>query len=183
MIAVFFADGFEEGEGIVPVDMLRRAGLEVKTISITNTNRVVGSHNIPVETDLTWDNFNAEDYDTLILPGGLRGTQNLTNFTALGETIRNHFTAGKLCCAICAAPSILGKLGLLNGKKYTCYPGFEDASFGGEYQDNYITHDGNIITARAMGASVEFAREIIKTLKPEGLATADEGVQYEQARN
>ncbi len=75
MIAVFFADGFEEGEAVVPVDMLRRAGLEVKTVSITNSRRVVGSHNIPVETDLSWDDFEAKDFDTLILPGGTRGTQ------------------------------------------------------------------------------------------------------------
>ena len=164
MIAIFFADGFEEGEAIVPTDMLRRAGLEVKTVSITDSNKVVGSHNITIETDLIWDEFSAEEYDTLILPGGLRGTENLTNFAPLGEAIKAHNEAGKLCCAICAAPSVLGKLGILSGKKYTCYPGFESDSFGGDYQDNYVTHDGNIITARAMGASVEFAREIIKTL-------------------
>ena len=178
MIAIFYADGFEEGEAIVPTDMLRRAGLEVKTVSITDSNTVVGSHNITVETDLIWDEFNAEEYDALILPGGLRGTENLTNFTPLGEALKAHNTAGKYCCAICAAPSILGKLGILSGKKYTCYPGFESDSFGGEYQDNYVTHDGNVITARAMGASVEFAREIIKTLKPEGLSQVDEGIQY-----
>ncbi len=179
MIAVFFADGFEEGEAVVPVDMLRRAGLEVKTVSITNSRRVVGSHNIPVETDLSWDDFEAKDFDTLILPGGTRGTQNLVNFTALGEVLKAHNSSNKLCCAICAAPSFFGKLGILSGRKYTCYPGFEDASFGGEYQNNYITHDQNIITARAMGASVEFAREIIKTLKPENLPQVEEGIQYE----
>ena len=179
MIAIFYADGFEEGEAIVPTDMLRRAGLEVKTVSITDSNKVVGSHNITIETDLIWDKFNPEEYDTLILPGGLRGTENLTNFTALGEALKNHHAAGKLCCAICAAPSLLGKLGILSGKKYTCYPGFESDSFGGEYQNNYVTHDGNIITARAMSASVEFAREIIKTLKPENLPRVDEGIQHE----
>ncbi len=179
MIAVFFADGFEEGEGIIPVDLLRRAGLEVKTVSITNSNQVVGSHNITVTTDLVWDEFAANDYDTLVLPGGLRGTENLTNFAPLHAVINNHFSSGKLCCAICAAPTLFGKLGILNGKNYTCFPGFEDASFGGSYQNTPLIHDGNIITGRAMNASVEFAREIIKVLKPEGLAQVEEGIQYE----
>jgi 4-methyl-5(b-hydroxyethyl)-thiazole monophosphate biosynthesis len=179
MIAVFFADGFEEGEGIVPVDLLRRAGLEVKTVSITDSNQVVGSHNITVETDLIWDEFEPENYDTLILPGGLRGTENLNNFAPLREAVKTHNSANKLCCAICAAPTIFGKLGILSCRKYTCFPGFEDASFGGEYQGGPVVHDGNIITARAMNASVEFAREIIKTLKPENLAQVEDGIQYE----
>lgn len=179
MIAIFYADGFEEGEAIVPTDMLRRAGLEVKTVSITNSNKVVGSHNIPVECDLAWDGFNAEDYDTLILPGGVRGTENLTSFTPLHEVLKACNASGKLCCAICAAPSLLGKLGILTNKKYTCYPGFEDGSFGGEYQNTPVVHDGNIITARAMNASVEFAREVIQTLKPEALPQVEEGIQYE----
>lgn len=133
MIAVFFADGFEEGEGIVPVDLLRRAGLEVKTVSITDSNQVIGSHNIPVTTDLIWDEFVASDYDALVLPGGLRGTENLSNFTPLHAVLNSHFTSGKLCCAICAAPTLFGKLGILNGKNYTCFPDLEDASFSGNY--------------------------------------------------
>lgn len=179
MIAVFFADGFEEGEGIVPVDLLRRAGLEVKTISITDSNQVIGSHNIPVTTDLIWDEFVASDYDTLVLPGGLRGTENLSNFTPLHAVLNSHFVSGKLCCAICAAPTLFGKLGILNGKNYTCFPGLEDASFGGNYQNTPLVHDGNIITGRAMNVSVDFAREIIKALKPESLAQVEEGIQYE----
>lgn len=179
MIAVFFADGFEEGEGIVPVDLLRRAGLEVKTISITDSNQVIGSHNIPVTTDLIWDEFVASDYDTLVLPGGLRGTENLSNFTPLHAVLNSHFASGKLCCAICAAPTLFGKLGILNDKNYTCFPGLEDASFGGNYQNTPLVHDGNIITGRAMNASVDFAREIIKALKPESLARVEEGIQYE----
>ena len=179
MIAIFYADGFEEGEAIVPTDMLRRAGLETRTVSITNSNKVVGSHSIPVECDLTWNDFKAEDYDTLILPGGLRGTENLTNFAPLQEVLKAHNASGKLCCAICAAPSLLGKLGILNGKKYTCYPGFESDSFGGTYQNTPVVHNDNVITARAMNASVEFAREIIKTLKPGALSQVEEGIQYE----
>lgn len=179
MIAVFFADGFEEGEGIVPVDLLRRAGLDVKTVSITDSNQVIGSHNIPVTTDLIWDEFVASDYDTLVLPGGLRGTENLSNFTPLHAVINSHFASGKLCCAICAAPTLFGKLGILNGKNYTCFPGLEDASFGVNYQNTPLVHDGNIITGRAMNASVDFAREIIKALKPEDLARVEEGIQYE----
>lgn len=182
MIAIFLADGFEEGEGIIPIDMLRRAGLDIKSFSITDSLEVTSSHNIKIRCDGIWTDFvnEQQNCDVIILPGGTKGSENLGSYAPLCGYIKEHNAEGKLCCAICAAPSVFGKNGILNGKDYTCFPGFESPDFGGNYINSSVEHDGNIITARAMGSSVDFAREIIKTLAPDKLQDVDYGTQYNQ---
>ena len=149
MIGVFLADGFEESEGIITIDLLRRAGFDVKTISITDNNVVTSSHKIKLFTDLVWDEFNNYEYDVLVIPGGKLGVSNLSNFNSLSDVLIKHNNNGCMIAAICAGPSILGNIGLLKDIKYTCYPGFEDDSFEGIYMNNSVSHDKNIITGRS----------------------------------
>lgn len=178
MIGIFLADGFEESEGIITIDLLRRAGFDVKTISITDNNMVISSHKIKLFTDLVWDEFDSFDFDVLVIPGGKLGVSNLSSFNELSDVLIKHNNDGRLIAAICAGPSILGNIGLLKDIKYTCYPGFESESFKGIYMNNGVSHDKNIITGRAMSYTVEFAREIIKTIDDKLLENVDEGIQY-----
>ncbi|MBE6129538.1 MAG: DJ-1/PfpI family protein [Erysipelotrichaceae bacterium] len=178
--AIYLADGFETCEGLITVDMLRRANVEVVTISIKDNNFVRSSHGIEMLTDDIFMETDPEDFDVLILPGGKKGTDNLEQFDDLREAVKAHFEAGKLTCAICAAPSILGHMGLLKDRKYTCFPTFEDPSYEGEYQQVPAVRDGNLITGRGMGATIEFAREIIKVIcDEETLRKVEYGIQYE----
>ena len=180
MIAIFLADGFEISEAVVPIDILRRANLDIKSFSITDSKEVTSSHGISVKCDGNWSDFEREmqDCSAIILPGGTRGSENLGNFTPLCNFVQRINSEAKLCCAICAAPAVFGKLGLLKDKTYTCFPGFESPDFGGNYTGNPVEHDNNLITGRAMNSSVEFAREIVGTLAPEKLENVDYGIQY-----
>ena len=180
MIGVFLVDGFEESEGIITIDLLRRAGFDVKTISITDNNVVTSSHKIKLFTDLVWDEFNNYEYDVLVIPGGKLGVSNLGNFNSLSDVLIKHNNNGGMIAAICAGPSILGNIGLLKDIKYTCYPGFEDDSFEGIYMNNSVSHDKNIITGRAMASTIEFAREIINSIDSSLLENVDEGIQYKK---
>ncbi len=166
-IALFLADGFEEIEGLTTVDMCRRAGIPVTTVSIMDTADIMGSHQIPVKADKLFDEIaDYGEFDMLVLPGGGLGTENLEKCEKLLELIRKADGEGKELAAICAAPRILGRLGLLNGKKATCYPGNEGHLTGAEYHPECkAVTDGRMITARGMGAAVEFAAEIITKLK------------------
>ena len=178
--AIFLADGFETCEGLITVDLLRRAGLTIDTVSIKDTTDVTTSHGVHLKTDHAWNEIDPASYDVLILPGGKLGTQNLEAYEPLREAIRRHTDENRLMCAICAAPSILGHMGLLKGKKYTCFPDFEDASYEGSYQMELAVRDGQLITGRGMGATIEFARTIIRTLCGEEVLTkVDRGIQYE----
>lgn len=177
--AIYLADGFETCEGLITVDLLRRANIEIETISIKDANFVRTSQGIDMLTDRIFMETDPSEYDVLILPGGKIGTANLEQFDALKEALRAHFEAGKLTCAICAAPSILGHMGLLKDRKYTCFPTFDD-DYGGEYQQELAVRDGNLITGRGMGATIEFAREILKVLTDEEtLKKVEYGIQYE----
>ena len=180
MIGVFLADGFEESEGIITIDLLRRAGFDVKTISITDSNTITSSHNIKLYSDLIWSEFNNYKFEVLVIPGGKLGVNNLSNFDKLKEVLINHNNNGGMIAAICAGPSILGNIGLLKEINYTCYPGFEGDSFEGNYMNNNICHDNNIITARAMSSTIEFAREIINSIDVNLLENVDEGIQYKK---
>lgn len=163
MIYVFLAEGFEETEAVTPIDMLRRCGKEVITVGVTGKT-VNGSHNIPVVCDITMDEVKTDSIEMLVLPGGLGGTKNLSADKRLAELITDCNSKGIFIGAICAAPSILGKMGLLKGKNAVCYPGFEDALEGARVCDVPSVRDGNIITARGAGASLEFSYELISAL-------------------
>lgn len=163
MIYVFLANGFEETEAITPIDMLRRCGKEVITVGVTG-KVVAGSHNIPVACDITIDETSTEGLEMIVLPGGMPGTKNLAANARVAELIRFCYDRNILIGAICAAPSVLGEMGLLDGKKAVCYPGFEDALKGAEVLTVPAVKDGNIITARGAGAALEFSYELISAL-------------------
>ena len=177
--AIFLADGFETCEGMITVDMLRRAQITVDLISMNNDLNVTTSHGIHLTAEKLFSETDPKDYDVLILPGGKLGTANLESCEPLKAALKEHLESGKLTCAICAAPSILGHMGLLAGKKYTCFPTF-DSEYGGEYQMELAVTDGNLITGRGMGATIEFARHILMKLTDEAtLEKVQNGIQYE----
>lgn len=169
MIYVFLANGFEECEALAPIDILRRAGFQLKTVGV-NSKTVVGSHNIPVICDITTDDVTFEDLEAVILPGGMPGTINLENDKTVQAAIDYASKNGLLISAICAAPSILGHKGLLNNKNATCFPGFEKDLLGAEYIDTAVVRDGNIITAKGAGVAFQFSFELLSYLKNEKTA-------------
>lgn len=171
MIYMFLAEGFEEVEALAPLDIIRRAGLEIKTVGV-GSKTVIGSHGIPVTADITVDELSDSTPDMVILPGGMPGTKNLDANEMVHKAIADAVKNGSYLCAICAAPMILGKLGLLVGKKATCFPGFEGHLAGAIVTGQKVAVDGRIITAKGMGAAVEFGLAIVAALKDE--ATADE---------
>ena len=162
-IAVFLAPGFEECEALMTVDLLRRAQLDTTMYSIHNTDEVTGSHNITVKADKKLNELN-ELFDCVILPGGMPGTKYLMESKEVNALVVEHFNQNRLVAAICAAPSVLGELQLLQGKKATCFPGFENQLHGAEVLNQKAVADGNIITAKGLGAAVEFAHAIISYL-------------------
>lgn len=163
MVYLFLADGFEIIEALAPIDMLRRAKLDVKTVGVTGKT-VTSSCGVAVESDIGIDDFVYDNVDAVILPGGMPGTVNLENNNIVQSAIDKSAENGALICAICAAPSILGHKGLLNGKEATAFPGFEQELSGAVLSDRYVIKDGNIITARGAGVSVDFGLEIVKAL-------------------
>lgn len=157
---VFLAEGFEEMEALGTVDILRRAGVQVKTVSITGCKTVSGAHGIPVESDELFEAVS--DYDgALILPGGIPGATNLADHEGLLVLLRKHAEENKWIAAICAAPLVLGKLGLLQGKKATCYLGFEGYLTGAEVTGANVVTDGKIITGKGPGLTFDFALTIV----------------------
>ncbi|MBR2676326.1 MAG: DJ-1/PfpI family protein [Solobacterium sp.] len=180
--AVFLAKGFEDCEALITIDMLRRAGIPIESISITDDRKVEASHGVTMFADRLWEEIDASEYDALILPGGKAGTENLGNFKPLLGALMSHWEKRKLTCAICAAPSILGTLGILKGRNYTCFPSFFREDYGGNYQMELAVQDGNLITGRGMGATIEFARLIIRELTDEAtLKKVEYGMQYEHS--
>ena len=163
-ICVFTADGFEEIEGLTVVDLLRRAGAEVLMVSVKEGLTVKGAHNIELKADALFDEVCYEDVDILVLPGGMPGTLNLRNHEKLCGLLKEFAAKDKKIAAICAAPMILGELGLLKGKKATCYPGFEDKLTEAELCTDRVVRDGNITTSRGLGTAIPFALELISQL-------------------
>ncbi len=159
-IYVFLADGFEEIEAITPIDVLRRAGLNVVIASVKDTLEVQGAHGVPMMADVMI--HEVEDGDMILLPGGMPGATNLDKSPELNELILQYAAQGKPMAAICAAPLVLGKRGLLKGKKATCYPGFEEFLEGAEYTAAPVECDGNLITGKGPGAALDFAFAIVK---------------------
>ena len=161
-IFVFLAEGFEEIEALTPVDVLRRAGLSVQTVSVMDEQVVAGAHGVPVLADKMFAEINPEDAEMILLPGGLPGATNLDAHEGLSRMILDFAAAEKPLAAICAAPLVLGNRGLLQGKKVTCYPGFETYLQGAEYTAALVEKDGNIITGKGPGAAMEFAFAIVE---------------------
>lgn len=165
---IFLADGFEIVEALTPVDVLRRGEIELKTVSIMPTRRVTCNIGIPVEADLQFDEAeNFDDADLLILPGGWPGADNLNKYEPLHKVLRKHYDNGKRIGAICAAPMVLGGIGLLKGKRVTCYPGFEQYMTGAEITHDVVTTDGQITTAEGPATAFPFAYELMRQFKAE----------------
>lgn len=163
MIYVFLADGFEEIEALAPVDVLRRAGYDVKTVGVTGKN-VTGSHGITVVSDIVIEEAEKLNIEAVVLPGGLPGTTNLEKSDAVQDFIDYANENGAIVSAICAAPSVLGHKGLLEGKRATCYVGFEKELSGAVCTGEPAVTDGNIVTGRGAGAALEFAFELLDAL-------------------
>jgi len=161
---LFFAEGFEEIEALTPVDVLRRAGLEIKTVSITGNRIVTGAHGIALQADLLFEETTFSDADYLILPGGMPGTLYLGAHTGLCALLRTHASRGGRLSAICAAPSVLGNNGLLYGKNYTCYPGCEKDWQQATKLNEGVVEDGGLITAAGPGQSLPFALRMVECL-------------------
>ena len=166
-IYVFLAEGFEEVEALTPVDVLRRAGLPVKTVSVTGVLTVNGAHGVPVIADMVFEEVKEADAEMIVLPGGLPGATNLDAHQGLSDLIMAFAEAGKPLSAICAAPSVLGQAGLLNGYKATCYPGFEQFLTGATVTGDNVTVDRNITTGKGPGAAISFATAIITQIAGE----------------
>ena len=163
MTVVMLADGFEEIEALTPVDVLRRAGLTVRTAGVGG-RVITGSHGISVACDMTEDEVRAEEVDLLLLPGGMPGSKNLDASPIVDRLIREVNAHGGHLAAICAAPFILGRRGLLSGKAATCYPGFEGELKGAHLSSLPVVTDGNITTAKGMGVALDFALELVRVL-------------------
>lgn len=164
MVYVFLADGFEEVEALCPVDILRRGGIEVKTVGVTGKT-VMGAHNIPVVADITTEEAVFEGIDAVVLPGGMPGTLNLQKDSTVESFINFALENELLVAAICAAPSILGQMGALKGKNAVCYPGFEDKLLGANVVDLPAVKDGNIITGKGAGAAFDFGFLLLEELR------------------
>jgi 4-methyl-5(b-hydroxyethyl)-thiazole monophosphate biosynthesis len=168
---IFLAEGFEEVEAVTPIDYLRRAGIEAVTVSIGRTTQVPGSHGIPVNADRVLAGSEGQggldpaDWDAVILPGGGRGADNLAASAAAGGFVTAMAKAGKLVCAICAAPAVvLAPLGLLQGRSFTCFPGMEGRVSGAFRKEDRVVIDGNFVTSRGAGTAGEFAVAVIGEL-------------------
>ena len=164
-ILVFLADGFEEIEAFTPIDIFKRAGIEVETVSINPTKEVNGAHGIVVKADKLYSEADYSTVDLLFLPGGMPGTKNLDAHDGVKARIHEQLKANKPVAAICAAPSILGKMGLLNAKEAICYPGFEDQLLGATLSENKIAKADLIYTAMGAGVALQFALKIVEGLK------------------
>lgn len=169
-IAVILAEGFEEVEALTPVDLLRRARIGCDTVSLSGTKQVTGSHGISVQADLSFDSVNFEDYDGIVLPGGMPGTRRLAADERLLSLLGELHSRGKLTAAICAAPTVLAKAGLLAGKRAVCYPGMEDQLTGARVCYEEVCADGTVITSRGLGTAIPFALALISYLDSQSLA-------------
>ncbi len=163
MIYMFLANGFEEVEALMPLDLMRRAGLEVTTVGVGGKD-ITGSHGITVKADITDSDLADNAPECVILPGGMPGTKNLDASPVVHKALDDALENNSLICAICAAPMILGKRGILRGKKATCFPGFEEYLEGADVGGRAV-RDGRVITGIGMGAALEFGIEIVAAIK------------------
>jgi len=164
-VFVFLAEGFEETEAVATIDILLRGGLDVTSVSISDNLLVTGAHGIAVNADTLFENADLSSGDMLVLPGGMPGATNLNEHSGLKSALKQYATDGKKIAAICAAPLVLGGLGLLKGKVATCYPGYESTMQGAIYYNEHVLKDGNIITAQGPGFTFEFGLRIVEVLQ------------------
>ena len=178
-VYVFLAEGFEEIEGLTVVDLLRRAKIETEMVSIMETKQVKGSHGIEVSADSLFADNDYADAELLVLPGGMPGTLNLGNHEGLCELLKKHYGEDKMIAAICAAPSVFGQLGFLNGRIATCYPGFESKLEGAIILSTKVAVDGNVITSKGLGTAIDFSLKLIEQLTDLNTAMEiSEGIMY-----
>ena len=169
MIYMFLANGFEEIEALCPLDLLRRAGIEVTTVGIGG-DMIRGAHGITVQADIPEGMFADAAPEMVILPGGMPGSKNLDENRTVDTVLKVAARRGAYLAAICAAPMVLGHRGLLQGKEAICYPGFEKELTGAEISDKKVVCDGNIITAAGMGVALEFGLKLVEVLKGKEVA-------------
>lgn len=163
-VSVFFADGCEEIEALTVVDILRRAGVHVDIVSVTGKKEIIGAHQIGIETDTVFEEMDFTATDLLVLPGGMPGTLRLREHEGLCELLRTYDKENKYVAAICAAPSVLGELGILKGKRACCYPSFEEKLTGADVKMDPVVWDGHVITSRGMGTAISFALKLTEVL-------------------
>ena len=166
-VYVFLADGFEDVEALIPIDVLRRGGVEVVTVSTTEFPLVESAHGVNIEADIQFEQSDYEDADLIMLPGGMPGASNLFAHEGVCKVVMDQFAAGKKVAAICAAPAVvLAQLGILDGKKATCYPGFEKVlkEAGATYTGDLFTADGNVTTGEGPAAAFPYAYELLAQL-------------------
>lgn len=180
-VYAYVASGLEEVECLAVVDVLRRAGIEVTLVSIEKERYITGSHNITIQADALFEETDPREADCLFLPGGMPGTKHLAAHKGLTETLAAAYGNGKHLAAICAAPSVLGNLGLLEGKEATCYPGFEEMLRGASYTRKGVVTDGNVTTARGLGYALDLGLELICVLLgKEKALEVKASIQYDQ---
>lgn len=179
-VCVILADGFEEVEALTAVDLLRRAKIYVDTVSITEDYTVHGAHGINVQTEDLFEEVDFAESDMIVLPGGLPGVTNLNEHEGVRRIVREFYDAGKSIGAICAAPRVLGDLGILEGKRVSCYPSVEKDIQGAVMTGAPVTVDGNLITSRGVGTAIDFALKLIEILvdKEKAEEIADSIVYY-----
>lgn len=171
-IGMMVANGYEEVEMLAAVDLLRRAGLTCDIISVTGQKELTSSHKVTVIADLLFEDADFDSYDALAIPGGMPGTINLGAHEGVYTQLKRACAEGKLIAAICAAPTVFAKLGLLEGKKAICYPDMEDELAGAVVTHEPAVRDGNIITSRGMGTAIDFGLAILAYFEGEEAAAA-----------
>lgn len=169
-VFIALADGFEESELVLPLDILRRAQVCVVLMSVSDSLTVVGAHGLSVVADTKISEAQILEGDMLFLPGGMPGAQNLLDHTLLADVIRSYFAAGKYLVAICAAPMVFGEMHLLSGRKATCYPGFESRLYGAAVETERVVVDGQFITACGPGAAPALGAKMVEVLLGEDSA-------------
>lgn len=179
-VYAFAADGMEEVECLAVCDVLLRAGMDVKLVSIMGRRQITGSHGFKLTADTVFEDI-SDDADLLFLPGGYEGTLNLTAHAELGELLKAHAAKGKRLAAICAAPSVLGGLGLVKGLKATCYPGWEEKMTGAECTGEAVVTDGFVSTGRGVGCALDLGLELVRLFDGEEAALKLKNeIQYEK---
>lgn len=175
------AEGLEEVECLAAVDVMRRGGIEVTLVSMSGKLTVAGSHGIQILADVLWEDCNPDEADCIFLPGGMPGTKHLADHKELALALQKAVDEDRRVAAICAAPSVLGGLGLLEGKKATCYPGFEETLTGAVYTRQGVVTDGLVTTARGLGYALDLGLELTALLiGRETAAKIKQSIQYDQ---
>lgn len=178
-VYMFIASGSEEIESLIPVDIFRRGGIEVKTVSTTGSELIEMSHGVVIKADMKFEDADFNDADLLMLPGGLPGATNLNEHEGVRKALLEQYNKGKLVAAICAAPLVLGSIGILKGKRATCYPGFEKYLEGAEYTHELCTVDGNVVTGEGPAATLPYAYKLLAMLTSEQTShSVAEGMMY-----